>query len=179
MNRNKVGYDRFDRSDLALATPVGVDNLRGLDMVQIPDITDDTLTPVRTNGGLMREHIYNGRNTSAILKSADTAVKRMYFGRIFQGERSMVDDFESALQARAKYLGKALVRRSVFVVAYEPVDMINHDKPSYFAAKVTGMAPFPEGGALCVEPVVESLQGDKGLMPQDFYAVNGLYVPVR
>jgi hypothetical protein len=171
-------YDRFSKEDLAAANPVGIDNLRGLDLVQVPDITDDTLTPLRTNGGLMRDHIYNGRHTSPMLKSADIAMKRMYFGRILQGNHSR-DDFEVSARARARYLGRAVAGRSVYVVAYEPADMVNNDHPGFFAAAVVGVAPFPEGGAMCVEPVVESFDGDRGLMPKDFYAVHGLYVPVQ
>lgn len=171
-------YERFTKEDLAIVNPIGNDNLRGLDLIQIPDLTDDTLMPLRTSGGLMHGHIYSGRRTSQMLKGADIAVKRMYFGRVFQGENP-ADISETHVQERAKYLGRAVVGRSVYIAAYEPADMVNNDNPGYYAGAVVGMVPFPEGGALCVEPVVKSLNGEKGLMPQNFYAFNGLYVPAK
>ncbi len=204
--------DRLQKRDLALALPVGNDNLRGLDLVRIPQVDERLFTPVYqdNHGNAKHEHIYNNARIGLkMLQSAHLSVRHMNFGTFVDGDhvaedleyraqtfeddddynivgldsrlRSIINDYntvrEQKLQARAKRLGKAIAERSVYVVASHPEEMVNNPHPDFYAAATVGMTVLRDGNWMTIEPIVESLSGKKGLMPQDFYAIRGLYVP--
>lgn len=205
--------DRLQKRDLALALPVGNDNLRGLDLVRIPQEDDRFYTPVYQDrhNNVSHRHIYsNGRIGLKTLQSAHLAVRHMNFGKMVDGDqvardlefkaqnfeddddynivgldgrlRAIIADYnkvrEQKLAARAKRLGKAIAERSVYVVASHPEEMVNNAHPDFYAAATVGMTVLRDGDKMVIEPVVQGLSGKKGLMPQDFYAIRGLYVPV-
>lgn len=204
--------DRLQKRDLALALPVGNDNLRGLDLVRIPQADERQFTPVYQDrhANTAHKHIYSGARIGLkMLQSAHIAVRHMNFGHLVDGDhvaedleykaqnfeedddynivgldarlRSVIEDYnkvrEQKLQARAKRLGKAIAERSVYVVASHPEEMVNNPHPDFYAAATVGMTVLRDGHKMTIEPIVEGLSGKKGLMPQDFYAIRGLYVP--
>ena len=205
-------YERLERTELAIAQPIGNPQLRGFDVVRIPQISrDETFTPVI--GDKQNRHIYSGGQSSKALESAHLIVRHKHFGTIADSNNisetleSIAQNFEvndafnikgmdarlrdiiiehnaireAEMAKRASSLGKILANHAIFVVAADRSELGDYTKstPDIFAALAVDMTVVRKNDKMCIEPVVESVAGDRGLMPQNFYAIHGLYAPTK